>query len=639
MDPLWLALDLPRLPLEAHPGLPGPDRPFAIVAAGRILACDDAALASGVRAGLGLSAARAMAPQLLAAPHDAARIAATLETLACWAGNFTPRVVLAPPQALLLEIGGCLRYFGGADKLLADCLAGCAAQGFRAHAAIAPTPQGALWLAQAGRAAICRDPGANMNPLWLALDLPRLPLDAHPNPPEPERPFAVSAAGRILACDDAAAAAGVAVGMGLSAARAMAPQLLLAPHDPAREAAALDALACWAGDFTPRVVQSPPQALLLEIGGCLRYFGGPDRLRDAVVAGGASLGFHGQAAIAPTPQGALWLAQAGSAAACLDVAALTAALDALPLDPLPHRARERLAAFGARRLGDVRRLPRSGVAQRIGAEALAGLARAYGELPDPRRDFAFPERFEQSLEFVAPVADAGALLFAARRFTAALAGWLAARQAGITACRLRLAHRGRGPTLVELRFAAATRDAGRFERVLRERLERLALAAPVEGLALVADAIADLPGRSDPLFGRSRAGGENFAALVERLRARLGDAAVHGLAIAADHRPEAATREVAQGEDAAAAAAAPRPIWLLPAPEPIAERGGRPWRNGPLRLVAGPERIEAGWWDEGEGRGDARRDYFVALTADARWAWIFRELAAPGGWFLHGWFG
>ena len=78
-------------------------------------------------------------------------------------------------------------------------------------------------------------------------------------------------------------------------------------------------------------------------------------------------------------------------------------------------------------------------------------------------------------------------------------------------------------------------------------------------------------------------------------------------------------------------------------PEPIAERDGRPWRRGTLRLLAGPERIESGWWQEGEtsggGTGDARRDYFVALTADARWAWIFRELRAPGGWFLHGWFG
>jgi protein ImuB len=310
----------------------------------------------------------------------------------------------------------------------------------------------------------------------------------------------------------------------------------------------------------------------------------------------------------------------------------------LSLAPLPQRTAELLSGFGARTLGEVRRLPRTGVAQRIGAAAQAALARAYGELPDPRRDFVFPERFAQTVEFPSPVDNAGALLFVARRLTAALAGWLAVRQAGIAACSLQLNHRGRANSHLELRFAAVTRDAARFEHVLRERLERFTLAAPVESLRLVAAGVVDLPGHSAALFDGGRANDENFAALVERLRARLGEDSVHGIAAVADHRPEAATREVAQGRDVAAVPAGPRPFWLLPVPEAIAERDGRPWRDGSLRLLAGPERIESGWWDEGEGGGDARRDYFVALTADARWAWIFRKLAAPGGWFLHGWF-
>lgn len=37
-------------------------------------------------------------------------------SLACWAGNFTPRVRIAE-GALLLEVGGCLRLFGGLDVL------------------------------------------------------------------------------------------------------------------------------------------------------------------------------------------------------------------------------------------------------------------------------------------------------------------------------------------------------------------------------------------------------------------------------------------------------------------------------------------------------------------------------------------
>jgi hypothetical protein len=39
--------------------------------------------------------------------------AATLEAIGAWACQFTPKVSLEPPQALLLEVEGSLRLFGG----------------------------------------------------------------------------------------------------------------------------------------------------------------------------------------------------------------------------------------------------------------------------------------------------------------------------------------------------------------------------------------------------------------------------------------------------------------------------------------------------------------------------------------------
>jgi protein ImuB len=205
----------------------------------------------------------------------------------------------------------------------------------------------------------------------------------------------------------------------------------------------------------------------------------------------------------------------------------------------------------------------------------------------------------------------------------------------VRACRLDLVHR-QGAMPLLLRFAEATRDGGRFERVLRERLERLQLAAPVELLRLVAEETESLPGRSGGLFDDGLAR-ESMAALIERLRARLGEACVFGIAPVADHRPECATQCASSvgGSDLVWPA---RPFWLLAAPEPLREIAGRPHRCGPLKLIAGPERIESGWWSREEGVGDLRRDYFIATTADARRVWVFRELRPPGGWFLHGWF-
>ena len=234
--------------------------------------------------------------------------------------------------------------------------------------------------------------------------------------------------------------------------------------------------------------------------------------------------------------------------------------------------------------------------------------------------------------------DASALLFAARRLTAALAGWLTARQAGVREAVLRLQHR-RDETRVSLQFAELTADNARFERVLRERLERMTLAAPVETLCLEATQVNALPGCSRSLLDDAQASRETIGTLLERLTARLGDARVYRIVPHADHRPECATRRLGLFEKTSACVPTvpPRPLWLLDLPEPLREVDGRPFRRGPLQLLTGPERIESGWWDAGEKTGDLRRDYFIAGSQDGTWLWIYRE-CSTGGWFLHGYF-
>ncbi len=116
--------------------------------------------------------------------------------------------------------------------------------------------------------------------------------------------------------------------------------------------------------------------------------------------------------------------------------------------------------------------------------------------------------------------------------------------------------------------------------------------------------------------------------LRERLRARLGDHAVYRIAPSGDPRPEHAWQRVEA--DAAsipqAPARPPRPLWLLPRPLPL--------RDGRLRVLSGPERLESGWWDD----GDARRDYYVLETSRGQRAWAFAPPGERDGWMLHGWF-
>lgn len=456
--------------------------------------------------------------------------------------------------------------------------------------------------------------------------------------------------------DDVAASSGVLPGLRLAEAWGLLPALAIRERAVAREHAALARLACWAGGFTSEVCVLPPQTLLLEVSGSLRLFGGAALLFERVVAGCAEQGFAPQAALAPTPLAAQWLALGGDAEPCLVNAQLPQRLARLPLTVLELSARQqlRLASFGARSLADVLRLPRAGLTRRLGAGLAADLARALGELPDPRPRFVFPERFVERLELPVRVENAMALGGAGRCLIDALCGWLAVRGAGLSECLFEFDHergaRQRPATVLALGFAAATRSAERITRVFGERLPGLALPAAVERITLRAEAPAALPGRTGSLFGQrgAGAGGDSLAALVEGLQARLGSSRVHALSALAEHRPENASRAIPlrlpEGEQFPARRLAarrrdtlpgPRPLWLLARPQILREVAGRPQCGGPLRLLAGPERIESGWWDEAErdALGDVRRDYFVAVSPRAEWLWVFRSRV---GWFLHG---
>lgn len=480
---------------------------------------------------------------------------------------------------------------------------------------------------------------SNVKPLWLALHLPCLPLEA--NLPL-SSPSAVVEQGRILLGDNAAQRAGVESGMGIAAARMLAPAIALVARDRVRETSALRTLACWAGNLTPRLSLTP-DTLLLEVGSCLRLFGGLQAVVFLAKEGVQAQHYSVEIAAAPTPLGAQWLAQARTQALCPDDAAMRQKLEALPVEILPHKAAVTLRRFGIATLAEAVCLPSAALARRIGRDAVRLIAQALGDRPDPRPDFVFPERFVLALELPAAVEHATALLFAARRLISALVGWLSARQAGVCEIVLQLRHR-HTVTDVVLRFADLTADGDRFERVLRERLERLTLQAPVDSLSLAATQVAPRPQRNQTLFEAAEDTRDAIGSLLERLRARLGEKRVYAITTHDDHRPECATRSASTWAslfdkiDPAAPPVLPRPLWLLKKPELLCDIQGRPCRRGPLTLLAGPERIEAGWWDTQADRSDVRRDYFIARSADARWLWIYRECQAPGRWFLQGFF-
>lgn len=478
--------------------------------------------------------------------------------------------------------------------------------------------------------------------LWLALRFASLPLEVYARAARASSPLAVvSSTGtraEIVACNEAARTRGVKPGMPLAAASALASDLHAVSRDIAAEQAALARIAAWAYQFTPAVSIAEPSEVLLEIAGSLTIFGGLTRLWSALAKGLHALGYAPSIACAPTPLAAQWFARAGLAVRLRNSDALRLALVDLPVEVMQASpdALALLQNVGVKTVSECLALPRDGVARRLGQTLLDGIDRALGRLPDPRAFFTPPTVFKAAQPLPAPAQEAEMLLFAARRLLVELTGYLAATASGAQRLAFAFSHHGREPTRVTLSLVAATRDADHLTSVLRERLERTALPCPATAIELESELLLPLAAGNLSLLPDAGRDEEAAAQLIERLRARLGDAAVVGLKRFPDHRPECAWRTCEPGaKDASPAAAiAGRPLWLLAQPRALTEVAAAPCYDGRLTLLAGPERIESGWWDG----YDVMRDYFVACNPTEALLWIYRERGAGGGWFLHGFF-
>jgi len=510
--------------------------------------------------------------------------------------------------------------------------------------------------------------------LWLCLDLPFLSLEvctrasAAAGPPEP---FAVSegsllaGGGRrqqVLIANEAAMRGGVRPGMPLHAAQALVSRLRTVGRDETGERAALERLAAWAGQFTPAVsiverlragitpmqaTMTPqalamPQALVLEVGGSLSLFGGLKRLRHALRTGVAELGYSAVLSVAPTPLAATWLACAADEEPVTDLPTLAGRLFELPLAciGLAEEQRALLQGIGLTTLGECLRLPRDGLARRLGAEFVTALDRAFGRLPDPRKFYVAPSSFEARLPLPSAVEHTEGVLFPLNRLLLELSGFLTARVAGVQALELALHHNQAPITRIRLGLARPTRDTRHLAELFRECLAHTDLPEPVEEIALSASQLLPLAASEIDFFASKHAHPGAATELIERLRARLGREAVQGLRVVAEHRPECAWGYVGEpgeavSQERAVDAPRDRPLWLLKEPVPLTVQDGQPYLEGALEISLDEERIESGWWDG----NDVRREYFVARDAQSAKLWVYRELGGERSWWLQGVFG
>jgi hypothetical protein len=374
--------------------------------------------------------------------------------------------------------------------------------------------------------------------------------------------------------------------------------------------------------------------LMLEIQGSLGLFGPWPRFEARLRGELMALGFRHRIVVAPNPVAARVLANGHDGLAIDGDAPMRRALGQLPIQRagFAPEVATTFARMGLRTLRQVWALPRDGLARRFPAEVLRHLDAMLGERDVALESYRPPDRFELRIELGHEVESSQALLFPLKRLTADLAAFLAGRDGGVQRFVLHLEHDRDARTRVPVGLLTPERDAALLFELARGRLEQMQLSAPVRVIALCADELPPFVPVHRELFDARPQQAMPWEQLRERLRARLGEDAVHGVQLHADHRPECASlspTDVPARREAPSPGIVPglRPGWLLARPVPL--RGAMP------RLVAGPERIESGWWDG----GDVRRDYYVARLETGQGAWVFRPVGDDdGGFMLHGWF-
>ncbi|TMS56577.1 DNA polymerase Y family protein [Imbroritus primus] len=496
-----------------------------------------------------------------------------------------------------------------------------------------------------------------MSPLWICLRLPRLPLEVFRPRWCPELPVAVLDGGQVCVASASAHQAGVQPHMRRGGVLAVAPRTLLYTRAPEQEEALRERVAMALLQFTPCVATALDEAVLLEVSGSLRLFGGMRALCRLVRQTAQQLGCSTVLSCAPTAHGAWLLARGGHGTRrTVRLTRLHARLDTLPTGVLPEAGPEQawLAGLGCRTLGALRRLPRAGLRRRCGPAMLDALDRAYGDTPALLDWLEAPPTFHARAELPDRMTHAEHAQHAADGLLAQMLGWLQVHQYAVTHYTLYLEHeRGRqaiAPTALEIALAEPTWQHAHLTRLLRERLAKLVLTAPILAVGLSVTQVQARAPLSETLFPEPGGTAQDHARLLELLAARLGPEHVLRARPQADHRPERANhwepatlavpRSARPASHPTTAPPLPRPAWLLDAPIPLAVHGHAPHYGTPLRLMSPPERIESGWWD-----GDTvMRDYYVAMDDGHACYWIYRERRssqdhAPARWYLHGLFG
>jgi protein ImuB len=216
---------------------------------------------------------------------------------------------------------------------------------------------------------------------------------------------------KVFAVNKNARRAGVACGMTKLQVEACV-DLVLRARSPLLETAAHAALLDCAQSFSPRVEDTAPDTIVLDLAGLETLFGPLPKMAEDLARRASGLGLEAQVAVAGNPDAAVLAARGFSGVTVIPEGKEAEQLSRLLLEVLfsekpANRESEpilgTLHRWGMRRLGELARLPEIAISERLGQRGLHLQKLARGTTSRPLVPFEPPLVFEEAIELEYPL--------------------------------------------------------------------------------------------------------------------------------------------------------------------------------------------------------------------------------------------
>jgi protein ImuB len=464
----------------------------------------------------------------------------------------------------------------------------------------------------------------------------------------------------VIAAAPAARARGVRLGSGVAQARACAPDIVVKIASPALETAARDALLDVGLSCAPRAELAPPRtglfaaegAVFVDAAGTGRLFGSESGFASALCARAEAQGLPGVVGLAGSRSLSLLVARRiahePGRVQVLAPGHESAYLAPLPLDllDLGDPLAQTLTRLGVRNVRDLLRLPRRGLAHRLGPEVLELIRRTLGEEPDLPLPEPTRRLVEEGLDLEGAVHRIEPLRFVLNGLISRVMDRLSLRGLATGRLEIELSLEGQTRDVRHVSTSAGTRDVRVWLRLALLSLEERPPEAPVEALRVGCEGT-PVPRDQLDLFRPTGPDPAQLDRTLSELEALCGEGRVGAPVVADSHRPSAfGLRPFGRppSRDASPAPPTRRPAQLAmrairpPLHAEVRVDRGRPAHirsaltRGAVLACAGPWRRTGAWWSE-----DARFavDHYDVQVDDGTLArlcfdWMGREWLIDG---------